>query len=397
MHSVWHLLLDLLFAPLNSQIQESAMKKRAKSGSSKDAKDTKKFEVNLANFWSVVVDGALLSSSHERKNLAMELLLLVLPRLPNPESVGIVLSNMFVRCILDILSSKGSHLHKSTQRCLSELRLWAESSNLRRAAVIVGLQKNSYGKFDTLSKTSTVKALTSGLTTEEGVLAFVHNLEELFVAADSIVVKVPGEFVEGSDDAVMNGHVNPGANDKIWIVEQMCGLCRQVKLEPKTAQASLYGAVVKFLVIHSIFEASKQHNSGDAEKKGFRWPQKPLTVNIRKLCAERLHSILVDAEQFLLSQKSKSNKAGTSAVSETVIDEDFSLFAALYCLSVQESPDASLVQPFKDESAESVKILQQTVATLSTAVSRIFFPLLPSATLLLFNTCAFHVLHTGLF
>jgi DNA polymerase phi len=376
-HSVWHLLLDT---------QESAKKKRAKSGSSKDAKDIKKIEENLANFWSIAVDGALLSSSHERKNLAMELLLLVLPKLPSLESVGIVLSNIFVRCILDILSSKDSHLHKSAQRCLSELRLWAESSNLRRAAVIAGLQKNSYGKFDTLSKTSTVKALTNGLTTEDGVLAFVHNLEELFVAPESAVVTVPEELVEGSEDAVMNGNDKPGANDRIWIVEQMCALCRQVKLEPKTAQASLYRAVIKFLITHSLFEASKQQNSGVAEKKGFRWPQKLLAVNIRKLCAERLHSILVDAEQFMFSQKSKSNKAGASGVSEAVTDdEDFSLFAALYCLSVQKSPDAGLVQPLKEEGAESVKILQRTVATLSTAVSRTSYILLRMAALLFFK------------
>lgn len=393
MHSVWILLLDLLFAPPNSHIQESAKKKRAKSGSSKDSKDTKKLEEKLANFWRVAVDGALLSSSHERKNLAMELLLLVLPRLPNLESVGIVLSNIFVRCILDILSSKDSHLHKSAQRCLSGLRLWAESSNLRRAAVIVGLQKNSYGKFDTLSKTSTVKALTNGLTTEDGVLAFVHNLEDLFVAADSTVVKVPEELVEGSEDAVVNGHDKPGANDRIWIVEQMCALCRQVKVEPKAAQASLYRAVIKFLVTHSIFEASKLQNGGDVAKKGFRWPQKPLTVNIRKLCAERLHSILVDAEQFIFSQNSKSNKTGASGVNEAVTDDDdFALFAALYCLSVQKSSDAGLVQPLKEEAAESIKILQQTVATLTTAVSRSSHLLSRRAVLLTFKVCSSDVL-----
>ena len=381
MHSVWHLLLDLLLPPPNSLIQESAKKKRAKSSSSKDVRDTKKIEENLAKFWSIAVDGALLSSSHERKNLAMELLLLVLPRLPNPESVGIVLSNIFVRCILDVLSSKGSHLHKSAHRCLSELRLWAESSNLRRAAVIVGLQKNSYGKFDTLSKTSTVKALTNGLTTEDGVLAFVHNLEELFVAPESALLKVSEELTEGSEDAAMNGHDKPGANDRIWIVEQMCALCRQVKLESKTAQASLYRAVINFLVTHSVFDSSKQQNSGVAEKKGIRWPQKPLAANIRKLCVERLHSILADA------QKSKNNMAGASGVSEAVTDdEDFSLFAALYCLKVQKSPDAALVQPFKEETAESVKILQQTVATLSTAVSFISYLFLPRAACCFSNT-----------
>lgn len=377
MHSVWHLLLDRLFAPANSHTEESAKKKRAKSGSSKDAKDIKKIETNLENFWSVVVDGALLSSSHERKSLAMELLLLVLPRLPTPESVGIVLSNIFVRCILDILSSKDTLLHKSAERCLSELRLWAESSNLRRAAVIVGLQKNSYGKFDTLSKSPTVKALTNGLSTEDGVLAFVHSLQELFLAAEPTVVKVPEQLEKESEDSAVNGNDKVGANDRIWIVEQMCALCRQVKLEPKTAQASLYRELIKFLVTHSLFEASNQQIGGAAGKKEFRWPQKPLTENLRKLFVERLHSILVTAEHWMVSQKPRSNNAGANGANDSVTDdEDFSHFAASYCSRVQKSTDAVLVQPLKQGTAESVKILKQTVSILSSAVSHIPFLLL---------------------
>lgn len=370
-HSVWNLLLDRLFSL--SGIQESSEKKRAKSSSSKDTKDSKKVEEALRNIWSVVVDGALLPSSHERKNLAMELVLLVLPRLPNPETAGVVLSNVFVRCILDILSSKDTHLYKSAQRCLGEVLLWAESSNTRRVAVIGALQKNSYGKFDTLSKSSTVKTLTNGLITEDGVLAFVHNLQELFVVTESSFVKTPKTSEDPtklSEDALMNGHDNPGANDRIWIIEQMCALCRQVKLEPR-AQETLYKEVIKFLVTHSLFQANHEQNGGGIEKNSNRWPQKPLTPNIRKLCVERLHSILVDAEHWTSSQKSRTNKPSASGATDALKeDELFSLYAALHCLSMHESSAAVLVQPLKEESAESVKMLQQTVSTISSAVSR---------------------------
>jgi DNA polymerase phi len=356
-HAVWDHLLDLLFAPTNSHTQAAVKTNRAKSV--KDAKDLKRIETNLTNFWSVVVDGALLTSSHERKNLAMELLLLVLPRLPNPESVGIVLSNLFVRFILNILSSKATLLHKSAKRCLSELCVWAEVSTHRQAAVIVALQKHSYGNFDAVSKTFTVRALTKGMTTEDGVLAFVHNLTEMFVAAEPSVSEEP-------EDAAANGTDKAGANERIWIVEQMFTLCKEVEVEPKTAQGSLFKEVIKFFIAQALFEANDQQNGGHAENE-YRLPKKTLPEDLRKIIADRLHSIIVIADRWIAAEKSRSNSAGSTEKTETV-DEDFTHFAASICLSIQKSTNAVHVQPLKEEAAESVKILQQTVSILSSAV-----------------------------
>lgn len=380
MHSIWTVLLDRLLprATLEvpvTQVQESAKKKRAKLASQKvtvDSKDLKKVEINLAYLWSVVVDGGLLPSSHERKHLAMELLLLILPRLPTPESVSVVMSNIFIRCIIDILSSTDTHLYKCAQRCLSEIRSWAQSNEHRRVAVIVSLQKNSHGKFDFLSKSSTVRMLSGGLTNETSVLAFIKSLKELFQAADPLASKKRDTVEEDKDEPVI-AQEKSGGSDRIWIVEQMCALCRQVKLETIAVQVTLYKEVLKFLILHSAFDASTLSDGKLGGSEPLRWPLSPLSDDIRKLCAERMISIVVDADRWIVTQKSKSIKTGPVEGGEKVIDEDFALFSALLCESIQKSPSAKLAQPLKEEDAATMKTLHETVSSLSAAVSHTLY------------------------
>lgn len=73
----------------------------------------------LATFWTVVVDGGLLlSKSHERKALAMELLrTLLLPHL-SAADIPVVLSVRFMRCMLDNLKDADSLLRKEALQLL---------------------------------------------------------------------------------------------------------------------------------------------------------------------------------------------------------------------------------------------------------------------------------------
>lgn len=374
MHSIWTVLLDRLLPQASlevpvSQVQESAKKKRAKVTSQKVTKDTKKVEINLANFWSVVVDGALLPSSHERKHLAMELLLLILPRLPTSESVSVVMSNVFIKCIMSILSSTDTLLHKCARRCLSEICNWAQSNDQHRVAVIVSLQKNSHGKFDSLSKTLTVRTLSKGLTNETRVMAFIKSLEELFQTGDLLTSK-NSDTVEEDEDELVIAQDKAGSSDRIWILEQMGALCRHVELEPRAVQVTLYKEVIKFLILHSVFDASKLSDGKLGGSESLRWPLLPLSDYVRKLCADRLRSILVDAEQWKETQKVKTSKAGPVEGGEKMIDaEDFALFSASYCESIQKSPAAKLAHPLKEEDAATIKTLHETVSSLSAAVS----------------------------
>jgi DNA polymerase phi len=211
-------------------------------------------------------------------------------------------------------------------------------------------------------------------------MAFIKSLEELFQTGDPLTSK-NSDTVEEDEDEPVIAQDKAGSSDRIWILEQMGALCRHVELEPRVVRVTLYKEVMKFLILHSVFDASKLSDGKLGGSESLRWPLLPLSDYIRKLCADRLRSILVDAEQWKETQKVKTSKAGPVEGGEKVIDaEDFALFSALYCESIQKSPAAKLAHPLKEEDAATIKTLHETVSSLSAAVShtplyaaRVFF------------------------
>jgi DNA polymerase phi len=404
-HSVWPVLLDLLL-PESVQSAQLEFKKSPKKSKKKTIgpscqKDLNTMKAHLSTFWSTIVDGALLPSSHERKHLAMELVLLFLPRLPDPTFVDIVLSNTFVRCILTILSDKDTLLHKSALRCLGEIRTWAEKDDVHRVAAIMALQKSSYCKFDVLSKTSTVKILTSGLKSEANVVAFVLTLEDLFQSGESHMVTsarsgsealVEGKK-EGDTSILMNdpqkgqGYEEQdlegsfasvgkaGDRERVWILEQICALSEQTQLEPTAARVTLFKEVLSFLVLHAIFDA-KHKEAATGKGMALKWPRLPLSERIRSLCVARLRSVLVTAQNWALAQRLNDNQLVSGGKSKEQRPQDqhvsdpanFALFVTQFCESIQRLPAVYLARPLTKDDADAVERLRGTVSQLSSAV-----------------------------
>lgn len=71
----------------------------------------------LEAFWRHFVEGACLSSSHERKALALQLLLLLVPVM-GPDMVPVLLSKQLLGCIATATKDKDSYLHATAKRCL---------------------------------------------------------------------------------------------------------------------------------------------------------------------------------------------------------------------------------------------------------------------------------------
>ncbi|CAM6049668.1 unnamed protein product [Sphagnum compactum] len=404
-HSVWPVLLDLLL-PESVQSAQLEFKKSPKKSKKKTIgpscqKDLDTMKVHLSTFWSTIVDGALLPSSHERKHLAMELVLLFLPRLPDPTFVDIVLSNTFVRCILTILSDKDTLLHKAALRCLGEIHTWAEKDDVHRVAAIMALQKSSYCKFDVLSKTSTVKILTSGLKSEANVVAFVLTLEDLFQSGESHMVAsarsgsealIEGKK-EGDTSIVMNGPQKgqgyeeqdmegpfasvekAGDRERVWILEQICALSEQTQLEPTAARVTLFKEVLSFLVLHAIFDA-KHKEAATGKGMALKWPRLPLSERIRSLCVARLRSVLVSAQNWALAQRLNDNQLVSGGKSKEQRPQDqhvsdpanFALFVTQFCESIQRLPAVYLARPLTKDDADAVEKLRGTVSQLSSAV-----------------------------
>ncbi|CAM6028277.1 unnamed protein product [Sphagnum balticum] len=404
-HSVWPVLLDLLL-PESVQSAQLEFKKSPKKSKKKTIgpscqKDLDTMKAHLSTFWSTIVDGALLPSSHERKHLAMELVLLFLPRLPDPTFVDIVLSNTFVRCILTILSDKDTLLHKSALRCLGEIHTWAEKDDVHRVAVIMALQKSSYCKFDVLSKTSTVKTLTSGLKSEANVVAFVLTLEDLFQSGESHMVASARSgseaLIEGKKEEdtsiVMNGPQKgqgyeeqdmegpfasvekAGDRERVWILEQICALSEQTRLEPTAARVTLFKEVLSFLVLHAIFDA-KHKEAATGKGMALKWPRLPLSERIRSLCVARLRSVLVSAQNWALAQRLNDNQLVSGGKSKEQRPQDqhvsdpanFALFVTQFCESIQRLPAVYLARPLTKDDADAVEKLRGTVSQLSSAV-----------------------------
>ncbi|CAK9221215.1 unnamed protein product [Sphagnum troendelagicum] len=404
-HSVWPVLLDLLL-PESVQSAQLEFKKSPKKSKKKTIgpscqKDLDTMRAHLSTFWSTIVDGALLPSSHERKHLAMELVLLFLPRLPDPTFVDIVLSNTFVRCILTILSDKDTLLHKSALRCLGEIRTWAEKDDVHRVAAIMALQKSSYCKFDVLSKTSTVKILTSGLKSEANVVAFVLTLEDLFQSGEShmvtsarsgsealiegkkegdtsILMNDPQEG-QGYEEQDMEGSFasvgKAGDRERVWILEQICALSEQTQLEPTAARVTLFKEVLSFLVLHAIFDA-KHKEAATGKGMALKWPRLPLSERIRSLCVARLRSVLVSAQNWALAQRLNDNQLVSGGKSKEQRPQDqhvsdpanFALFVTQFCESIQRLPAVYLARPLTKDDADAVEKLRGTVSQLSSAV-----------------------------
>lgn len=221
---MWDPLLEILFS---EDVCPKSSKKKKRS-----SETVTSLETRLVTFWSTAVDGSLLTSSHERKHLAMQLLLKFLPKLPAPSYVEYILSNNFIQCLLGATASKQNLLFKSAQNCIAELCKWAEGDVERRIKVVIALQQNSQGKFDHLSKTQAVKGLLSGLTTITGYQEIFQALSRLYpseetVADDVLVTPSLSSKKQKVPVGDEGKHVRQDPGQRRWAVDQLRALCQQ--------------------------------------------------------------------------------------------------------------------------------------------------------------------------
>jgi DNA polymerase phi len=92
------------------QSQEDQQKQKQQRRSPPDSQQ-------LHALWRHFVEGACLSSSHERKALAIQLLQLLMPVMA-PDMVQVLLSKQLLGCVATALKDKESYLHASAKRCL---------------------------------------------------------------------------------------------------------------------------------------------------------------------------------------------------------------------------------------------------------------------------------------
>ncbi|MBA0739008.1 hypothetical protein Gogos_012311 [Gossypium gossypioides] len=152
-HSWWPFLVNVLLPDTALHTEDAVLVSCSLRKRKRDRK-SKEIAKSVQCFCEIVIEESLLQSSHDRKHLAFDILLLLLPRLPS-SFIQIVLSYKVIKCLIDILSEKDSWLYKDGRNFLKELLVWVRNDDVRRAAVIVAFQKHSNGKFDCITKTKT--------------------------------------------------------------------------------------------------------------------------------------------------------------------------------------------------------------------------------------------------
>ncbi|CAI0539578.1 unnamed protein product [Linum tenue] len=294
------------------------------------------------------------------KHLALDVLLLLLPRLP-ASLVPVVLSYKLVQGLMDILSTKDSWLFKVAHHFIKGLSDWVGDDDVRRVAVIVALQKHSNGKFDFITKTKTVKALLADFKTESGCMLFIQNLMNLFVDEGNASDE-PSDQSQTTDDNSEMGSLEDkdsgvmGISDslKSWIVESMPSILKSLKLEPEE-KFRVQKEILKFLAVQGLFSASlgSEVTSFELHEK-FRWPKAATSSAICKMCIEQMQSLLASVQKMdvspVLLQSSEFSDLGS--------------FFMQFLSTLRSIPSVSLFRVLSDEDEEAYQKLQTMEASL---------------------------------
>ncbi|CAN1286869.1 Myb-binding protein 1A [Linum perenne] len=316
-------------------------------------KNSTSCQPRVHSVWPVLVNMLL-------PHLALNILLLFLPRLP-ASLVPVVLSDKLVQGLMDILSTKDSWLYKVAQHFIKELSDWVGNDDVRRVAVIVALQKHSNGRFDSITKTKTVKALLAEFKTESGCLLFIQNLANLFVD-ESNASDEPSDHSQTTDDNSEMGSLEDkdsgvlGNSDslKSWIVESLPTILKFLKLDPEE-KLRVQKEIFKFLAVQGLFSSSlgSEVTSFELQEK-FTWPKAATSSAICRICIEQIQSLLASA------QKMESSPALLNG-SET---SDLGSFFMQFLSTLRSIPTVSLFRILNDEDEKAYQKLLVTEASL---------------------------------
>ncbi|XP_021717215.1 myb-binding protein 1A-like protein [Chenopodium quinoa] len=364
-HGIWPLLLNLLLPDTvlqdaNSSSSLSSTKKNKKSRRSSSSDED--IVESLRCFCEVILEGALLTSSHDRKHLAFDVLLLMLPRLP-ASHIPIVLSHKFVQGLMDILSTKDSWLYKVAEHFLKEMLDWVGSDDMKRVFVVVALQKHSGGRFDCITRTKTIKDLIAGFTTESGCMLFMQKLTSMFVNEDYTSDESSDQSQTIDDNSEIGLVEDKDSNDrstnsdlmKSWIVESLPTFLKHLTLDPE-AKFRVQKEVMKFLAVQGLFSASlgTEVTSFELQEK-FEWPKTPISSALCKMCIDQL--------QLLLSIAQKAE--GTHILTNSLETNDLCYYFMRFLGTLCTIPSVSLVRPLSNEDEKAFKKLQSLESSLS--------------------------------
>ncbi|VAI54877.1 unnamed protein product [Triticum turgidum subsp. durum] len=376
-HSIWHVITDMLIRKEASQSDNntSSSKKHKKSKKGSSSEDSKK---NLRNFCEVIIERSLLLSSHDRKHLAFNIIIDLLPRL-SPSSIQVILSSKVVLGLMDILSNASSWLYNAGQHFLKELVSLVSNDNDRCVAVIINLQKYSFGRFDSLTKTKTVKGLIAKIQNGQDCLHLVQNLMALFVDEGSVTDE-PSDQSQTTDENSEVGSiedkelVGEGNADllKSWVVNTIPFVLKNLKLTSKGCSLTdsemikcieekfqVQTEILKFFAVQVSLFRTLSSNDDNAFKKTL--------ATESALFQELLLQVLLHPEEFW--EAAIDVIICCKKTFPSIAQSDNSSAPESVEGGTEESDEDGSEEPNEDGSLESIDVLVQTFLSVLPHVS----------------------------
>ncbi|KAL1564588.1 DNA-directed DNA polymerase [Salvia divinorum] len=306
---------------------------------------------------------SLLTSSHDRKKLALDVLLLLLPNLP-ATYVHVILSYKVVQGLVDILSTKDSWLYKVAQHFLKELSEWVVHDDMRRVEVIMALQKHSNGKFDCITRSKIVKDLMSDFKTESGCILFIESLMIMFLD-EGQSSEEPSDQSQTTDDNSEFGSIedkDPTGTQgnteflKSWVVESLPAVQKHLKLGQDAAKFRVQEEVLKFLAVQGLFSSSlgTEVTSFELQEK-LMWPKSAIPSALTHMCIEQLQLLLANAQKG----------EGPHAVASCVEAKDLGSYFMRFLGILYNIPSVSLSRALNSDDEKAFKKLQAMESQLS--------------------------------
>ncbi|GLI61735.1 hypothetical protein VaNZ11_004161, partial [Volvox africanus] len=254
----------------------------------------------LETFWSVVVEGGLMDSSHERRYLGFQLFSRVLPHL-RPEHVPSVFSPAFTRTLVASVKRSDSYLHAGARKLLDGLSAFLERSDVANSsvkmAVAAALQRLGGLPMKQLTNSKITQKLVQGLDAE-GVHRYVTSLMEAFLAGAAVM----GSGAEDANgrEKVHGEEEEEEAQDAERVVADRRGQCVEQLVAalkfPDAAQSDCEAAL-RFLALHAFAEVKPSHGKASQSNTAeVQQAAKHLTSHLssatRTRCASRLVTLI---------------------------------------------------------------------------------------------------------
>ncbi|KAK9814621.1 hypothetical protein WJX72_008822 [[Myrmecia] bisecta] len=303
LHSVWPVVLALLLPGFSAnKVSQDSSAKKATSPSADEADATL-----VSDFWRLVVEAELFTSSHERKYLGFQLFILMLSHL-RPQQVRAIFSQNFLRCLINNLGDKKSFLHAIAQRCAAKLADFAEAGDAAtKVEVAVTLQRVGRIGFDKLTKTKTTAKLLQALDAE-GVAIYIQQLKDTFAQPPAQSADATAAEADGADAEAEPSTSESGTHQwQQWAVEQL-----SATLGLPAAQQAAKVDALRFLAVYAFFavdpKAVKKTKLKELQTAAQCQPPPPEAV--RQLCAARLLSALDTLDKRAAAQHAQHSAKG---------------------------------------------------------------------------------------